>query len=125
MKKSELSFAAGFLGITPSGVKRGKMMAFDWDKAAAIIKEAFAEHGDLVAEAGLQGDWEYTGGVIFDGGKPVTDSYTYLASDWAKPTLILSWGGEEQKEIVCSVSVEKSRFDSGSKWDKQSLAILK
>ena len=61
-----------------------ELMVFDWDKAARLIRES----GCHVAEAGLRGDWEWTGGVIYDDGI-VTDDYTYLASTWAGPLLKL------------------------------------
>lgn len=116
MKKSELTFAEGFLGIQSSKAKEkgNPMLAFDWDKAAQIIKDNLKEHPDLIAEAG---------GEIFRNGKATNNPYTYLASNWAKPTLILSWDGEEQKEIECS-TLENERFSSGSKWDMPSLEIL-
>lgn len=126
MKESNLSFADGF---NPNGQgvinkKLGKpLMAFDWDKAAEIIKEKLKLHHDLKAEAGLQGDWDYTGGVIFENGKPTNDEYTYLQSNWAKPTLILEWDGEEQEDIVCEIE-GNNRFGSGTKWDNKSLSIL-
>lgn len=96
--------------------------AFDWDKAAEIIKDRLKTHPDLIAEAGLRGDWKYTGGEIFRDGKPTNEDYTYLSSNWAIPTLILSWDGYEQEEIDCSII--DSRFGSGSKWDNKSLKIL-
>lgn len=60
---------------------------FDWDKAATLIKENKPQR----AEAGLAGDWEYTGGVIYENGYPVPgeDTYVYLASTWATPQLEL------------------------------------
>ena len=63
-----------------------KAKVFDWDKAAQLIKERKPE----IAEAGLSGDWEYTGGEIYCDGKPVPqdDTYTYLSSIWATPCLI-------------------------------------
>lgn len=124
MKESKLTFAEGFLGIEAKAAKaQGETpKAFDWDKAALIIKEQLINHPDLVAEAGLQGDWEFTGGVIFKNGKPTNDDYTYLASIWAIPTLILSIDGNEQ-EIDCFVE-ENERFTSNSKWDEKSLEIL-
>ena len=125
MKESNLSFADGFLGmqVDVARARGAKHKAFDWDKAAQIIKERFAQHPDLSAEAGLQGDWNYTGGVIFENGKPTKENYTYLSSNWAAPTLILSWDGDEQEEIECSVE-SNDRFDSDTKWDETSLAIL-
>jgi hypothetical protein len=62
-------------------------MVFDWHKAARLIKE----RNPKTARAGLAGDWEYTGGSIWEDGKPVpnADTYTYLASTWATPELDL------------------------------------
>ena len=125
MKKSYYTFAEGFLGIQAdiARAKGAKIKAFDWDKAAKIIKQQFEKHSDLIAEAGLQGDWQYTGGVIFENGKPTNDNHTYLASNWAAPTLIISWNGEEQLEIECSIELNE-RFDAETKWDEKSLEIL-
>lgn len=124
MKKSNLTFLDGFMGKEAKEAKEkgAKMMVFDWDKAAAIIK-TFAAHKDLICEAGLQGDWGYTGGIIFENGKPTNDSYTYLNSNWAKPTLILEWDGEEKEALDC-FTIKKTRFTSSSKWDEKSLKIL-
>lgn len=126
MKRSDLTFSEGFAGIQ-SKIARKKgapQMKFDWDKAAAIIKERFSNHPDLIAEAGLQGDWDYTGGTIFEDGKPTNDEYTYLSSNWAKPTLILSCDGKEQEEIECFTTDEESRFNEYSEWDECALKIL-
>lgn len=95
--------------------KDNKVMVFDWDKAARLIRK----HKPRVAEAGLQADWEGTGGVIFENGKPVTDSYTYLASAWAAPQIELD--GEAQD---CFVMRSKTKWDSGTKWPKSALALL-
>ena len=125
MKQSNLSFADGFMGIEAKIAKEkgNTHKAFDWDKAAEIIKEKLKLHPDLKAEAGLQGDWDYTGGTIFENGKPTNKEYTYLQSNWAKPTLILEWDGEEQEELECSTDANE-RFSSDTKWDEKSLAIL-
>lgn len=118
MKQSNLTFAEGFLGSpAPKGTP---LKMFDFKKAAELIREAFKAHPDLIAEAGLQGDWAYTGGVIFANGKPTNENYTFLSSNWAKPTLILSWDGAEQEEIVC----EKDGDQADCKWDYESLKIL-
>lgn len=97
--------------------------AFDWDKAAQIIKEKLIEHPDLTAEAGLDGDWSYTGGVIFTEGHAIVSDYTYLSSTWATPKLLLIWDGQDQEEIDCFCEANE-RFDSDSKWDAESLKIL-
>lgn len=126
MKKSELTFLEGFDPIGKGVVNRAlgnPLRTFNWDKAAIIIREYFNLHPDLKAEAGLQGDWDYTGGVIFENGKPTNDEYTYLSSNWSIPTLILSWDGCEQKEIELYCD-EDSRFYSSSKWDETSLSFL-
>jgi len=62
-----------------------KFKTFDWDKAAEII----VERGVTEASAGLSEDWEWTGGPIFENGKPVAeeDTYVYLTSIWATPEL--------------------------------------
>lgn len=124
-KESNYTSAEGFLGEqTKIAASQGKpQMAFDWDKAAEIIKDRFAKHPDLIAEAGLQGDWDYTGGEIFKDGKPTNEGYTYLCSNWATPTLILSWDGDEQEEIACHTA-ETERFGSDTKRDETSLTIL-
>lgn len=123
MKKSMLSFL-GPDAISVGEANRNKpLRVFDWDKAAARIKSALKSYPDLIAEAGLQGDWAYTGGEIFRNGKPVDEDYTYLASTWATPTLILNYNGDEHEE-ECWILQEGSRFTHASKWDEQSLQIL-
>ena len=125
MKQSNLTFSEGFLGTQSEQARKQSkpMMFFDWDKAASIINEKIKLGGVLVAEAGLQGDWDYTGGIIFESNEPVTDSYTYLSSNWAVPTLIIDIDGMAE-ELECFTTDENTRFDSGSKWDKESLKIL-
>ena len=89
---------------------------FDWDKAAKIIKEREPDY----AGAGLAGDWEYTGGTIYEEEKPVFDSYTYLASTWATPEL------EVDGEIMdCYIMESETEWDSGTTWPETALEILK
>lgn len=121
MKKTEFSFADGF--TSGMGLNDNPFKTFDWNKAAEIIKEKHKIHPDLIAEAGLQRDWDNTGGIIFENGKPTNENYTYLSSNWAIPTLILSSNGEEFEEIECYVEGE-TKYHSGSEWDEESLAIL-
>lgn len=125
MRETELSFMEGFISNRgkEAKVKGNKQMYFDWDKAATIIKNHFEKHKDLTAEAGLQGDWDYTGGGIFREGKPTNENYTFLKSNWAIPTLLLSWDDKDQEEIEC-YTVEETRFESDSKWDETSLNLL-
>lgn len=96
---------------------RGKeLMVFDWDKAARLIRE----RGATEAQAGLESDWEWTGGTIFDDGKPDTNSYTYLASTWATPQL------EIDNDIVDCFRMrsDTEEWDAHTKWPPSSLAIL-
>ena len=91
-------------------------MVFDWEKAARLIADAKPSQ----ASAGLSGDWEWTGGIIFEDGKPVHDEYTYLASTWATPELDMD-----------GVTVECWRFaqdtpgwNADTKWPSEALAFL-
>lgn len=94
------------------------LMVFDWDKAAKIIREQGATH----AGAGLSGDWEYTGGTILEGGKPVPrdETYTYLASTWATPELEI-----DGEYIDCfRMQSESPGWGSDTYWPESALAIL-
>lgn len=113
----------GFLGKEAKAAAENPQQAFNWDKAAEIIKDRLKEHPNLRAEAGLEGDWNYTGGVIFEDGVPVTDDYTYLASNWAIPTLILTYDGGDEEAIPCYIE-KNGRFSEDTKWDEESLSIL-
>lgn len=125
MKQSTLSFLDGFTSSNSKLAydKNKPMMAFDWDKAAKIIRETLQQFPNLIAEAGLQQDWNYTGGIIFEKGFPTNESYTYLCSNWATPTLIIECDGLEILETDCCI-IETDRFTSDSKWDNESLLIL-
>lgn len=94
-----------------------ELKVFDWDRAAQLIKEKQPE----VAEAGLAGDWEWTGGTIYENGEPVTDSYTFLASTWATPEIDLDG------EIIPCYKMQHEVLDWGSdtKWPQSALNILR
>ena len=79
MKRSGLSFIGGMFSGNAEANKGNPRMVFDWDKCARIIKKKLKLYPDLEAEAGLQGDWAYTGDCIFENGKIVKDPYTYLS----------------------------------------------
>lgn len=93
---------------------------FDWDKALKILKEKKAKH----AWAGLANDMEYTAGRILVEGKPVTDSYTYLASTWATPVIVITENKDDgyldSDMIECWVyNTEKdnpNKYSAESKW---------
>lgn len=102
---------------------RGKeLMVFDWDKAAKLIKERNAQS----ASAGLQSDWEWTGGCILDEGKPVPeeDTYVYLASTWATPEIEIE--GKVYDCFIMESKVPKEWGDNYAKiyWPKSALKIL-
>ena len=93
-----------------------EQMVFDWVKAAKLIKE----RKPTLAQAGLQGDWEWTGGTIFEGGKPVLDSYTYLSSNHAAPEIDLDG---DRFPCYCMQS-DQPTFGSDTKWPAEALVIL-
>ena len=93
-----------------------EMMVFDWDKAARLIKNS----GAIEASAGLRDDWEYTGGIIFEDGKPTDKHYTFLASTWAVPELQI---GDEIYECY-KMESEVPEWDSETKWPESALNIL-
>ena len=76
------TMSAFAMSLTAKGKEQ---MVFDWDKAAQLIRERKPQS----ASAGLAGDWEYTGGIIYEDGKPVPkeSTYVYLSSNWATPEL--------------------------------------
>lgn len=98
---------------------RGKEpMVFDWEKAAQIIKERKPE----LASAGLHGDWGYTGGRIWENGKPVDreDTYVYLSSTWAVPELDI-----DDEIIECyKMKSQTPEWDSDTYWPAEALAII-
>jgi hypothetical protein len=101
-------------GLAAKGNRR---RVFDWHKAADLIRESKAQH----AMAGLAGDMEYTEGCILDGGLPDRDSYTYLASTWATPVLILDDGDE----IDCWIYEGGPHgWDEMTKWPESAVARL-
>ena len=95
----------------PGGAK-----VFDWDKAARILVEQKADY----AEAGLESDWEWTGGVILRNGAIVEDDYTYLSSIWATPMLLV--GGNE---IPCFVLARDTKWRYDTKWPASAVKIFR
>ena len=94
---------------------------FDWRKAARLIKE----HKPTRASAGLQSDWEWTGGTIYENGKPDIESYTYLGSTWAIPELEMDGHVQE-----CFIDLDKDEpnpenWDCHTKWPQSALDLLK
>lgn len=107
--------------VTNNLSSRGRRpRVFDWDTAARRIRETGASY----AEAGLGGDWEWTGGAILAEGVlvPSSETYTYLASTWAVPELELEGEGPEQ----CWVYQDESPgWHAGTYWPDSALEILR
>ena len=98
---------------------RGKEpMVFDWEKAARRIKEVKPS----IASAGLNSDWEYTGGKIYKDGKPISrdDTYVYLASTWATPELNM----DGEVEDCYRMKGETPEWDADTYWPEEALVIL-
>ena len=95
------------------------LMVFDWHKAARIIKERQPQN----ASAGLSGDWEWTGGTIWGNGKPVpeSDTYTYLASTWATPEIMID--GETMDCFVMQDEAPED-WDAATYWPESARALL-
>jgi len=93
-----------------------KMKVFNWNKAAQIIKD----NNPKYATAGLSSDLEWTSGTIYEHGKYSTSGYTYLASNWATPVLIL----ENNEEIDCWCYQEDTNWDANTTWPESALKIL-
>lgn len=91
------------------------LMVFDWKLAAEIIRD---EKPDCV-EAGLSGDWGYTGGVIYQDGEVVESAYTYLSSTWARPQILIDGDYRD-----CYVMQSETDWDSDTKWPDEAKQIL-
>lgn len=107
------SIAAFAMGQANRG---NELKVFDWDKAAKLIKESKTDY----ASAGLDEDWEWTGGVIYEDNEPVMDAYTYLSSTWATPKLYIN--GDF---IDCyKMAHEVPNWNAETKWPESALKIL-
>ena len=101
---------------------RGReLMVFDWNKAAQRIRET----GTKYASAGLQSDWKWTGGPIYDNGIiPAEDTYVYLASTWATPELNLDGDIEDCYIMQSQVPAEWGDNYPHIYWPVSARAIL-
>lgn len=104
-------------------------MVFDWKKAAQIIKDHISKGFSFDAVAGLKGDFEWTGGTIYEfniyKNEVNTDSYTYLASCHATPLLVIEDpDGEEIAVYDCWVPANETEYRSDTKWPEDALEIL-
>ena len=106
---------------------RGKeLMVFDWDKAVAIIKE----RGLKNCGAGLESDFEWTAGMILVDGKPYADDYTYLASTWATPQLIIYAEDDEgvfdcEETVDCYIMESQTKYTSSTKFPEHLIKEFK
>lgn len=109
----------------------GEFKAFDWVKAAELIKE----HKALKARVGLVGGGSYIyrnyiGGTIYDEG-PVTDGDHCTASIWATPILVLLLPARNMIVMQCYKVVDDHHdlkvFLEHAKtvWPEEALEILK
>lgn len=119
-------------------IKSGsRAKVFDWDYAAILISRVReTSKGDLlVVVAGLIEDFENTGGIIFDGVKDeiVTDSYTYLRSNWATPCIVLVYKerlgpasnpNPNPRTIGCWKYEDETDWDEHTKWPVSAVNIL-
>ena len=106
---------ASFMG---EANRRNTQRVFDWNKAAEIIRDRKPEQ----ACAGLREDWGWTSGPIWSDGKPVDedDTYTYLASTWATPTLLL----DDSDDVECwRYGTEVADWDSKTYWPESAKTI--
>ncbi len=99
-------------------MNRGKdKMVFDWDKAVKLILENDWKN----CGAGLSSDFEWTAGHILVDGKPYNNDYTYLASTWATPQLIVYGdkddGVFEYEDVIdCYIMKSETEYDHDTKF---------
>jgi len=109
----------GMSAFALGGANSGKeQMVFDWDRAAQLIKDTKPE----VASAGLESDWEWTGGEIWRDGKSVPKDETdvYLASTWATPELDM-----DGVVIPCyKMQSEVPDWDSDTYWPESAKNLI-
>ena len=90
---------------------------FDWERAASLIRK----HKPRIAEAGLDEDWSYTSGVIWEDEKPIRDENCYLKSVWATPVLYL-----DAAKIPCwRMAPQAPGWAACTLWPDSALNILK
>ena len=100
-------------------------MVFDWDKAVSIIQE----RGLKNCGAGLESDFEYTAGSILVDGVPVTEDYTYLASNWTTPQLIIYSNKDDgyfdyEETVDCWVWENATSYNESTKFPEHLIKKL-
>ena len=108
-------------------LQKKPMMFFDWEKAALLIKE----HQPVKAVAGLKGDFEWTGAVIYRNGHPILidpktgeKPYTFLGSNWAKPLLVLTDHKGCDATFECYTTGKEKPFRCGTYWPREAIFLL-
>lgn len=103
METTSLGFIDGmFFGRGRKAADGPKVL--DWERAAEVCAST-----DEPVWAGLAEDWEYTHGLIGDGGKRV-DGYVYVFSQWATPVIVV---GDEYDEGTECYTAADPESDSG------------
>lgn len=79
-----------------------------------------------LVEAGLRGDWKYTGGPIWRDGKPVPqeDTYTYLASTWAVPEIEIEKDGFTETLECYRMEKEVPGWRADTYWPPEAIRII-
>lgn len=96
---------------------RGRALrVFDWNKAAELLRN----FDSGTAKAGLADDWGWTAGRIWEDGTAVIGEYTYLASNWATPILLLP----DDTEVECWVWHGDTGWDADTQWPDSARALL-
>jgi len=109
------SLSAMAMGMAAKG---NPQRVFDWDKAATLIRE----RKPVEASAGLAGDWDWTGGTIYENGQPVAaeKTYVYLSSNWATPTLNM-----DGDEVECwKYASETPGWNEHTYWPESARELL-
>lgn len=72
------------------------MLQLDWEEARRICEE----NNGYIVDAGLEEDWRWTSGTIFDGEKYVENDDVFVASTWKTP-IVRVHKGDEWEKIPC------------------------
>lgn len=95
----------------------GRVMVFDWDKAAAILVKRHA----IDADAGLENDWKATCRPVLADGKPAPTESIWLASSWGIPHLEI----RGEASVPCWRWQDETTWDGSTYWPASALAILR
>jgi hypothetical protein len=91
----------------------------DWEKVARYIIEI---GGNCVVYAGIQEDWDNTGGIIYDHGE-VVHNEAYTTSIWGTPTIVVYIEGRNKRIDADSIFYKEAN-EHIHDWTAESIAIL-